>query len=473
MNYHSLSRLVKDYFYGGSGLALARRDLVGLYVEQEQLQYICLSMTPNGWTPKSPGPALEPFGIIQEPAPWSLKQFLEWLTVLPLVEESAASKKKAIYLTLPRNSFSARELQLPPMPMEDALESIQNSLSVTCHLPLDEIYHDIHLCRTPREHINALIFYAPRKEMDVYLDIFLETNLQDALKGLFPVSFGLGAWLDLQGYPMPMGLILSQENVYELTLYQEGGCLFSGTWPISEGTAAGEPLIDSIKTRFEITNNTVFHMVGDSTPQLPPPPADHLSQFPRITENMGVAAVAPSLAGHQNVSIDGSLPRLATFKPKRLFIPLVLAFLLFIGLMHGKAIWDISSLKEKKEALSSEIEMLEQKVAPLEQKRKILRKAQRSQKDIETFMETRPKLFTLINEVARRVPDGTWFSHMIYEKGTLTLKGQSPEAFKTLEALRSSTALGQVNLNGAVSKDRTGAERFSIVIKLKADEDNQ
>ncbi len=430
-------------------------------------------MTKNGWAPKSPGPALEPFGIIQEPAPWSLKQFLEWLTVFPLVEESADSKKKAIYLTLPRNSFSARELQLPPMSMEDALESIQNSLSMTCHLPLDEIYYDIHLCRTAREHINALIFYAPRKEMNVYLDIFLETNLQDALKGLFPVSFGMSAWLDLQGYDMPMGLILSQENVYELSLYRKGGYLFSGTWPISEGTAGGKPLTDSIKSRFEITDNLIFYLDGNNTHQLPSPPADHLSRLPLISENMGIAAVAPSLAGQQNISVDGSPPRLATFKPKRLFIPLVLLFLLAICFIHGKAIWDISSLKEKKLNLSAEIEALEKKVAPLEQKRKIMRKAHRSQKDIEAFMETRPGLFTLINEVARRVPDGTWFSHMSYERGALTMKGQSPEAFQTLEALRSSNAFDQVNLNGTVSKDRTGAERFSIVIKLKTDEANQ
>ena len=53
------------------------------------------------------------------------------------------------------------------MPMEDALSSVENSMSVSCHLPLEEIYYDIHLCRTNQGNINALILYAPRKDMEV------------------------------------------------------------------------------------------------------------------------------------------------------------------------------------------------------------------------------------------------------------------------------------------------------------------
>lgn len=470
MNYHSLSRLAKDYFFGGPGPALAGRDVIGLYLEKEQLQYVCLAMSQDGWGPMSPGPALDPSGKVQEPAPWSLKQFLEWLSVFPLMEEASPPRKKAIYLALSRNNFSARDIQLPPMPMEDALSSVENSLSVSCHLPLEEIYYDIHLCRTTQGNINALILYAPRKDMDVYLDIFRETNLLDSLRGIFPVSFGIGAWLDLHLYSMPIGIVLPQDNVYELAVYQKGGCLFSGTWPVSEGKDGGEILSAAVKSKFQGLNDNIFHMGGDSAPHPPLPPPNYLDQMPSMTENLGIAAVAPVLAGRQEISIDGKPTQLRMFLPFRLVIPLVLLLILIMSLMYGKAKWDIAGLKEEHATLSVETDELKKELEPLEQKRKTLRKSTRFQKDIHAFMETRPRLFTLINEVAHHVPEGTWFSHFSYEKDAMTLKGESPDALETIESLRSSDLFDQIDLKGQVNRNPSGAERFSIIIKLKDNE---
>ena len=84
-----------------------------------------------------------------------------------------------------------------------------------------------------------LIVYAARKDMDEYLNIFRETGHMDSLRGIFPVSFGIGAWLNIHRYPMPIGLMLPQDSVCELAVFQKRGCLFSGTWPLSEGTEAG------------------------------------------------------------------------------------------------------------------------------------------------------------------------------------------------------------------------------------------
>ncbi len=378
MNYHNLSFLVKDYLLGGPALTLVTRDIIGLYLEKEQLQYVCMSMTHEGWAPKSPAPALESSGSIQASAPWSLKQFLEWLTVVPLMEVPTTPRKKAIYLTLPRNSFSARDLQLPPMSMEDALESVKNSLPVNCHLSLEEMYYDIHLCRTIQGNVNALIVYASRKDMDVYLNIFRETDLMDSFRGIFPVSFGIGAWLDMQRYSMPVGLILPQDNSFELAVYQKGGCLFSGTWPVSEGKDGGEILIAAVKAKFDGLDDNIFHMDNNSAQELPLPSSNYLEQLPLITENMGMAAAAPALAGQQEISVDGTSPRLATFQPLRLLIPLVLFLCLILFLLYGKAKWwDLPSLQEKQETLSLEIKELTNKVDPLEQKRKIFRKTNR------------------------------------------------------------------------------------------------
>ncbi len=474
MNYHNLSFLVKDYLLGGPALTLVTRDIVGLYLEKEQLQYACMSMTHEGWAPKSPAASLEPFGSIQASAPWSLKQFLEWLTVVPLMEAPTTPRKKAIYLTLPRNSFSARDLQLPPMSMEDALESVKNSLPVNCHLSPDEMYYDIHLCRTIQGNINALIVYASRKDMDVYLNIFRETDLLDSFRGVFPVSFGIGAWLDMQRYPMPVGLILPQDKSFELTVYQKGGCLFSGTWPVSEGKDGGEILIAAVKAKFDGLDGNLFHMDNNSPQELPLPSPNYLEQLPLITENMAMAAAAPALVGQQEISVDGTSPRLAIFQPLRLLIPLALLLCLILFLLYGKAKWwDLPRLQEKQETLSLEIKELKNKLDPLEQKRKIFRKTNRFRDDANRFLETRPRLFSLINEVARHMPEGTWFSHFSFQRNTMTLKGESLDTLQAIEALRTSPMFLHVILKGTVSKNTSGTERFSITIKLEDLETNE
>ena len=467
LNYHSLSHLVKDYFLGGPGPVLIKRDVIGLYLEKDRLQYVCLSRTQTGWNPSSPGPSLEPFGNVQEAAPWSLKQFLEWLGGFPMEESASSPRKKEIYLALPRNNFSARDIQLPPMAMEDALSSVENSLSVNCHLPLEEIYYDIHLCRTAQGNINALILYAPRREMDVYFDVFRETNLLDSLRSVFPVSLGIGAWLDLQQYTMPLGLVLPQENVHELAVYQEGGCLFSGTWPVSEGKSGEEILSAAVKSKFQGLNDNIYHMSEGNVQQLPSPPYNRLDLIPPITENLGIAAVAPILAGRQNISIDDAPPQLRMFRPFRFAVPLLLILFLIMFFMYGKSRWNNAGLHEEYTALSADIETLEKELAPLE------RKSSRYQEDIYAFIENRPRLFTLINEVARHVPEGTWFSNFSFEQGTIILTGESPEALETIEALRSSDMFDQVTLKGQVDKNTSGDEIFSIIMTLKDNEANK
>ncbi|MBW2142847.1 MAG: PilN domain-containing protein [Deltaproteobacteria bacterium] len=470
MNLNNLSLLTKDYFFGSPGSTLTGRDIIGLHLEKEKLHYVCLTRARGGWIPARPGPALEPLGSVEEPAPWSLKQFLEWLTVFPLVEGASAPRKLAVYLTLPRNCFSARDLQLPPMPMEDALVSVENSLPVCCHLPIEEIYYDIHLCRTIQGNINALIVYAARRDMDEYLDIFRETGHMDSLRGIFPVSFGIGAWLNIQRYPMPIGLILPQDSAYELAVFQKKGCLFSGTWPLSEGTEEGDLLAAAAKSKFQGLGENIFYLHNGGTPALPSPSPNRLDQLPLVAENPGMAAVAPAISGQQEISIDGTPPRLKTFQTVRLAVPLVLILILTIFLMTWNVKWGISSHQEDINILKAEIHELKKKLEPIEQNRTTFREAGRILEDTREFMKTKPRLFSHINEVARCLPGDTWFSHFDFKNRVMTLKGESPDALKVIEALRTSSMFGQVTLKGSVNRNKTGAERFSLTIKLKNNE---
>jgi len=355
------------------------------------------------------------------------------------------------------------------MPEEDALVSVQNSLAICCHLPLEEIYYDIHLCRTIPGNVNALIFYALRKEMDVYLDIFRETGYLDSLKGLFPMSFGIGAWLNLQHYSMPMGLVLSEDSTSELAVYGEKGCLYSGTWPLTEEDG-GKLLTAAATSKFQGLGNNIFYLNNNATPALRPPLTNQLPNLPALNENPGLAAAAPALSGHQEIAVDGTPPRLRSFQTIRLMVPLVLALLLVISLTTFKLDWDISRQKKTLENLRNEMTDLEKELNPLERKNKTLRETDRLFLDTKAFIETKPRLFSTMNEVARLLPEDTWFSHFDFKDGLMTLRGEGPDALKAIEALRSSEMFAQVSLKGSVNRDKTGAERFSLTIKLKDNE---
>jgi hypothetical protein len=132
--------------------------------------------------------------------------------------------------------------------------------------------------------------------------------------------------------------------------------------------------------------------------------------------------------------------------------------------------WGISSHRKKINILNAEIVELKKELEPVEQNRKTYREAGRILEDTREFMKTKPGLFSHINEVARCVPGDTWFSHFDYKDGLMTFKGESPDALKVIEALRTSGMFAQVNLKGSVNRNKTGAERFGLTIKLKDNE---
>jgi len=190
-------------------------------------------------------------------------------------------------------------------------------------------------------------------------------------------------------------------------------------------------------------------------------------------ENLGVAAAAPALAGQQEISIDANPPRLSTLRLERIVIPFMVFLILTISLMTWQADRSIARQEHAMSALTTEIGELKERLKPMEQDRKTLRKANRFLEDINAFGKTRPRLFSHINEVARCLPGDTWFSYLDFQKGLVTLKGESPDALKVVEALRSSSMFEQVNLRGSVSKNETGAEKFSLTIKLKEHEPDE
>jgi Tfp pilus assembly protein PilN len=436
------------------------KELIGIYLGKEDLHYCCAARTVSSWHKAIPGSAMNPTGAIHGSAPATLREFLQRFS--PKIG-------RQIFMALPRSRFFIRDIQLPPIPMEDALVSVQSVLPVTSHLPLDDIYHDIYLCRVPDGSVNALVIYAPRKDIQPVLEIFRETGHEKSLAGLFPISMGIGAWLGIQQYAMPMGLVISQENsTRELAVYHQSGCVYSTAWQNDWHADETPARMELACARFHLPVDNVYGLYhSDGCLPLQDPLQDKLPWFPSILQNPGVAALASGLSIQQRILLDGGAPRIKVFRLWKLFVPLVLVlsavmFLWTVNMNHAieRKIVQISALKE-------ENQQLQQRIRPHEKTRDAINKAKSLSADIEDFIRLRPHLFSCFNEIARLVPEGTWFSRSSYQGGELTLQGQSREALKVVESLRTSALFEQVRLSGSVSRNPAGTEQFSLIIRLK------
>ena len=438
------------------------KGLLGIYVDRDSLQYVFVRKGMFGLTPKAPFPGMEPFGRVAGSGYACLKAFLERIS---------GRTKAGIYLTLPRDLFFARKVQLPPLHVEDALLSVQNNLPKYCHLPLDEIYYDVHFS-IMRNGMNALIFYASRRKIAPYLEAFDETRMRPFLKGVFPVSFGIHAWLGIQRYPYPLGLILSvHDNAFEQALYGKEGFLYSAISPRTDNNPGGVSFPVNLEPGSGDLEGNIFWFGDGGGPVLPPPEKNRLGKAPLLAENMGIAAVSPTLSRKQEISLDGTPTRLKYFRPAKVIIPLIIALVLSMSFLTWQASKRNSNKSKEFIALQGQVERLKKRVQPLRDDLEALKKSSQFVSNIDEFMGSRPNLYTLLNRVAELVPEGTWFSNCSFERGTMTLRGTSTDAVKVLETLRKSGLFAQVKLLGSVSRGRTGQERFGLSLELKSSTD--
>lgn len=438
-------------------MAIFPRNILGVYLERERLQYCCAKVSLMGISLKNPGPNMEPQGVVQGAD--ALRRLLEGLW---------PNKRYDIFLALPRGLFFVREMALPPMDLEEAWVSVQNSLSVYCHLPLEDIYHDVVLSQEKEGNFRALLFYIPRKEVDPILDAFDETGKRSLLRRIVPFSLCVYSWLLLQGYSFPMKLILpAQEGSYELGVYSKEGLLYSAAWPQAQGEEAGHVILRGLKKRFEDLNGPLYVLSSQGPDGLPPSENATLKSLPSIMENLGVAPIAAALSKKRVVSLDGRPKKIKQFRAWHLLLPVSIVVFVILAFLSWVSYKDFLSVSQRVQNIESKIQALQDKVRPLESRLKGLEESGRFYKDLESYIKERPDLYKVINEIARLVPEGTWFTHFLYEKGKITVRGTSKDALEVLNSLRKSDLFSQVKLVGSVSRNRYDSERFRIRIELK------
>jgi general secretion pathway protein L len=84
-----------------------------------------------------------------------------------------------------------------------------------------------------------------------------------------------------------------------------------------------------------------------------------------------------------------------------------------------------------------------------------------------SIRQSRPRALEVIDDISRRLPDGTWLERLTINQGRVVLQGLSNEASGTIAWLQESPYLREPAFSGAVQPDpRSGAQRFTLTAEL-------
>ncbi len=451
------------------------KQILGIYVDRNRFHYVFAKRSLTGWCLERPMGNASSAGVKSGSGPQLLKSFLK---------ELYPDRKTAIYLCLPRSVIYARSIDLPAMPLEDALTAIKNGLSMYAHLELSEIFYDVHIASAFKGGIKAILFYAATGEIEKYRQIFSETGHLDGLKAVFPLSYGVCGLFDFKKQDGHAGFMIHQEMIQEMVVYQRSHVCFSMTCPAGGDEAsllmkAAEKDFPDIKGKIvDLTLNefksTPFNHKFDS-PHGPEHNYSHgfLSEYrsrcrflPPIMENFGSAALAPVLAGLQQVSVDGTPVSIHFVNPVRYIVPFLCLLIMGLFTASDQINKKVVEAEDRLSILQENLHRLETRLEPLQQRIDQAEKESRFRQDVLKFMENRPDLYGALNAIAELVPEGTWFSSLTFNNDRIVLRGQGDDALKAVEALRTSAFFSNVMLRGSVNRSVKGEERFSVSLDL-------
>ncbi|MBF0202215.1 MAG: PilN domain-containing protein, partial [Desulfamplus sp.] len=192
-------------------------------------------------------------------------------------------------------------------------------------------------------------------------------------------------------------------------------------------------------------------------------------KFPPLGANRASASLMPFILGKQQISLDYQPVKIKIFRPFKYILPLLAVLLAGLYLFTEKVNDSLMDAQSNLTTVRTQVKNLEGELFPLQEKIETLKRASRFKNDVDIFMQSRPPLFTALNEIARQIPDGTWFSTLTFNENKLVLRGIGADALRIVELLRASDMFRDVSLRGSVNRRNTGDEQFMVNIELNPD----
>ncbi len=437
---------------------IGARELLAVYCADERLDYLCLKRRGiRGWTPAAALDGLPPY---QSFPSGGLRALEELLGRIP------PKKRRHLHIGVPRRHVFLRDMLLPPMSLEEALEAARAALPVSCHLPGQDIFVDVRLNRLRDKTVQAMVAYTPKKTVEGLLSVVEATGHGPSLRSLLPACLGWAAWLRV-ACRLRLGAVLCAEGQ-------------SATWIALDGTgrvhvvpgAGGEEGEDGQGLVPLILGNLGIepeHMFSADDPFCRQAPFENtlMSAWPAPHENPASLAAAAAVSGFMDFCLDGREPRVRIVHPAKIAVPWMLALALTAWGLDAENQAKIEKFQRKIQRVTVETRDLEQQLEPLKKNVEEMKRAQTLLVGAAGFMDQRPKFYGFFNDLAERAPEGTWVTNVNYGDGQFVLQMVSPESLKTMEALRASPFVKEAQLRGAVTRRQDGKEAFQVLVELK------
>lgn len=373
-----------------------------------------------------------------------------------LLDPLKPSRKRRIYIALPRHVFFARRIEFPKLPLDDISDAMINNLETYSHLPLEDIYYDILFSEAGGNGVNALLYYAPRKKIDAYINQIRESGHMGSLETIFPLSYGAGPYYWERTSQSNNALMIQYRDTTELAIYHGNTCIDTFTAGAADGIEARDGMVRDILADYGMAPDQVRH-ANDQAPD---------SQGSR-DENMGDLSIAPVFSGIQMVGVDWNAPRIKLFKPYTVLIPLFVILAAVIVYLSIEIRENIAARQAEVDELKTAIKVIDGEIDPILEAQAALEKATSYKGDVEAFMATRPPVFTYLNDIAGNVPPDTWFPALSYKPGVISMQARGNDILKVVESLRASGKYKDVKIMGSVSKTKDGKDKFMLDLILK------
>jgi|GEM_PF-1532311 len=436
---------------------MGRRELLAIFCSEERLDYVSLAKAVGGWRVARDLHGLPPHSA---GAAGELRALEDLLSRIP------PKKSRHLHIGLTTQQVFFRDMLLPAMNFEDALEAIRHSVPVACHLPMHDIFADVRLHRLRDKTIQGVVAYTPKKAVEGLLSVVAETGHAESLQGLFPVCLGWVAWLQ-QARREPSGVVCQDGGRAVLVAMDRAGRVHVVPEPEAAGGGdAPVPPLTSVAASLGILAEQLFSSDGEGYARVSVENT-FMAGWPSPQDNLASLTAAAAVASPFDFCLDGRAPRVRIFHPAKIVVPWIVMLALTAWGLSAENQHKVEKLQRKIQRVTGETRELEQQLEPLKKNVEEMKRVQTLLTGATGFMDQRPKFSSFFNDLAERVPEGTWVSNVNFGDGQFIMQMVSPESLKTLEALRASPFVKEVQLRGAVNRRQDGKETFQVSIELK------
>ncbi len=433
------------------------RELLAVYCAEDRLDYLCLVRRMRRWVPVRTLEGLPPSQASLPGGARALEEFLGRIS---------PAKRRHLHIGIPRRQVFLRDALLPSMSLEDALEAAMAALPVSCHLPAHDIFADVRLQRLRDKTVQAMVAYAPKKTVEGILSVVAETGHGKSLRGLFPACLGWAAWLRDVCRLQPGAVMCSEEKPSTWIAVDVTGRVHVVPGEDGLGEELGDGMVAAAMEALGVAPERLFSADGRGFPKAPLENT-FMAAWPSPQENLASLTAAAAVSGILDFCLDGRAPRVRIVHPAKIVIPWMLILAVTAWGLDAENRHKVKKLQRKIQRLTVETRNLEQQLEPLKKNVEEMQRVQTLLAGAAGFMDQRPKFYAFFNDLAEKAPEGTWVTNVNYGDGQFVLQMVSPESLKTLEALRASPYVKEVQLRGAVNRRQDGKETFHVLIELK------